>query len=555
MGTDTSDRLGAIQWIDYHTATSMATNRYVVPTRPDCILSLPSLKGVDANVNSAIWWLQIIAAVEIKRCDDDSWVKVVQQLIGYLRRVLCEQTDRRFVFGLTVGLDKVTVWLHDRSGVLGTATSIDIHAQPQKFIQIIAAFAVLPAAKLGFDPSMKLYVSPNCVKPSYLHETADVVKLREKPQDTQWVIELNDGKQFLTVFALSLASAQEMHGLGTIAWVVVPYGHSMNGEEQPDQGQEPTQRQVFVMKQSWRRVDSESEGNLYNAARGTNSTAPEFVGRILLCEDVLYGSDRDDTSTLIRQNLGIDSPTFTVAGTKRSRSEAYIHIDTTEQKEISFIWLRERASEAIARVRTRVLMSTYGWPIDNFASMKELVRGITDAIKGHKHLYENGVLHRDISPGNIIIGWHPGHEITDADSRGCLIDLDHAKEGQKQVVDVILPSAKEVINSDYGDNSDGGNSPEILHQTMVLFVGRNVRNSALRREIKDAELFHPEHLPATIYEQARLIMSQGAASAYVKAALLHALKFRHLVPGNTCSEDVLGWHQVRPCYCLFQREF
>ena len=74
-----------------------------------------------------IWWLQIIAAVEMKRIDSQDWLAVVKQLFGYLRRILREQLDRRFVFGLTLGPDMMTVWLHDRSGVIGTKTAINIH--------------------------------------------------------------------------------------------------------------------------------------------------------------------------------------------------------------------------------------------------------------------------------------------------------------------------------------------------------------------------------------------------------------------------------------------
>jgi len=73
-----------------------------------------------------IWWLQIVAAVEVKR-SDSNWNELITQLIGYLRRILREQLDRRFVFGLTLGLATMTVWMHDRSGVIGTKTSIDIH--------------------------------------------------------------------------------------------------------------------------------------------------------------------------------------------------------------------------------------------------------------------------------------------------------------------------------------------------------------------------------------------------------------------------------------------
>jgi hypothetical protein len=133
-----------------------------------------------------IWWLQIIAAVEMKRTDSQNWQDVVKQLFGYLRRILREQLDRRFVFGLTLGPDMMTVWLHDRSGVIGTKTAINIHKvgeiifynrtwninifhlqEPLKFIQVIASFSLLPPEKLGFDPTIEMLVSPNQAVPSY----------------------------------------------------------------------------------------------------------------------------------------------------------------------------------------------------------------------------------------------------------------------------------------------------------------------------------------------------------------------------------------------------
>ena len=77
-----------------------------------------------------IWWLQVVAAVEMNRTgsqDRLDVVKQLKQLFGYLRQILHRQLDRRFIFGLTLGLDMMTVWLHDRSGVIGTKTAIDIH--------------------------------------------------------------------------------------------------------------------------------------------------------------------------------------------------------------------------------------------------------------------------------------------------------------------------------------------------------------------------------------------------------------------------------------------
>jgi serine/threonine protein kinase len=51
-------------------------------------------------------------------------------------------------------------------------------------------------------------------------------------------------------------------------------------------------------------------------------------------------------------------------------------------------------------------------------------------ILGHKHLYYNGVLHRDVSPGNILIEWRPDCEAGEPSNSGRLIDLDRGKKGK-----------------------------------------------------------------------------------------------------------------------------
>jgi len=73
----------------------------------------------------------------MKPTDSKNWVDVVKQLIGYLRRILREQLDRRFVFGLTLGPDMMTVWMHDRSGVIGTKTAINIHKVDEIVILLV----------------------------------------------------------------------------------------------------------------------------------------------------------------------------------------------------------------------------------------------------------------------------------------------------------------------------------------------------------------------------------------------------------------------------------
>ncbi|THH17651.1 hypothetical protein EUX98_g9086, partial [Antrodiella citrinella] len=92
-----------------------------------------------------------------------------------------------------------------------------------------------------------------------------------------------------------------------------------------------------------------------------------------------------------------------------------------------------------SRILTYTLIESYGWPIHFFASLEELVRTMRDAIQGHRNLYfGRGVLHRDISEGNILISpgsidkLRPGPNV-DHTTYGCLIDLDHAKQSLQRI--------------------------------------------------------------------------------------------------------------------------
>ena len=152
----TPSEMGPTTWADYHTRSPKTHDSKAAQLRPDVLFALKLVadhaqssafqvripfsdestivitenpqeeQAENPNVLQLIWWLQIIAAVEVKR-SESSWDDLIRQLIGYLRRILREQLDRRFVFGLTLGPATMTVWMHDRSGVIGTKTSIDIH--------------------------------------------------------------------------------------------------------------------------------------------------------------------------------------------------------------------------------------------------------------------------------------------------------------------------------------------------------------------------------------------------------------------------------------------
>lgn len=73
------------------------------------------------------WWLRVNVPVEIKPKNDDDITKDIFQLLGYMRQVLREQMDRLFVPGILFSKTELAVWISDRTGVLGTQSSFNIH--------------------------------------------------------------------------------------------------------------------------------------------------------------------------------------------------------------------------------------------------------------------------------------------------------------------------------------------------------------------------------------------------------------------------------------------
>ncbi|TFK20273.1 hypothetical protein FA15DRAFT_600059 [Coprinopsis marcescibilis] len=83
--------------------------------------------------------------------------------------------------------------------------------------------------------------------------------------------------------------------------------------------------------------------------------------------------------------------------------------------------LQEGESESlIDRTKCRLTLERYGPPIENFRSASQALWALHDAIQAHKELFKAGVLHRDISKNNILLG-RPNAE---DGWRGVLIDMD-----------------------------------------------------------------------------------------------------------------------------------
>ncbi|CAK7268910.1 hypothetical protein SEPCBS57363_003330 [Sporothrix epigloea] len=100
------------------------------------------------------------------------------------------------------------------------------------------------------------------------------------------------------------------------------------------------------------------------------------------------------------------------------------------------------------RILSCLVVSPAGRVLTNFGTVRELLEVMRDAIKAHQSLYTTGgILHRDISPNNIIIT----DPAVSGGYRGMLIDLDMAKvlgsgrSGARNLTGTIQFMAVEVL--------------------------------------------------------------------------------------------------------------
>jgi len=370
---------------------------------------------------------------------DDNVEGALWQLCAYIKQAFREQLDRRFIIGFTLCLDQLNIYLFDRSGVIGTQDSIDIHKEPKKFIQFLASYSTLTAERLGWDPTMKLY-TPETGKAiasyTYPWSKSKGNLEAESLYDRQWVITLGKDSRWITIRALSVVGGEIMCGRATVVWEVVKFKDF----------EKKRNTEVYVLKQSWQRLPGQKhdekldntpfESFAYDKAK--------FADRLEAAEYVCSSEKKAHVTTFdfIRKSLegtrfipnsqGEKKPISTGHSSAFHSREPYIYKQRIRPEEFGKLIFSDVGRRPVSRTQTRIIMKTRGRPLQFFQNLIEFLHAIHDAVKDHGELYFHGVLHRDISGGNIviIIFYKKSKRI------GNLIDLDHAKvDGSGEFID------------------------------------------------------------------------------------------------------------------------
>ncbi|PQK17516.1 hypothetical protein BB8028_0008g00270 [Beauveria bassiana] len=141
-------------------------------------------------------------------------------------------------------------------------------------------------------------------------------------------------------------------------------------------------------------------------------------------DDVKYCKELETTANLRRSlRWGTQRKFLTPSvGDKQNKNEENLR-ETTSSINGFLQYTKETTNFFQNRILICTITSPLGRPLCSFQSLVELLQVLRDAIMCHRSLYYDArLLHRDISPGNIIILDHQDKE----QPKGLLIDLDSA---------------------------------------------------------------------------------------------------------------------------------
>ncbi|KAG6908722.1 hypothetical protein DXG01_003567 [Tephrocybe rancida] len=369
-----------------------------------------------------LWWLQIHVVYEIKNTIAE-WYDGVTQLLTYMRQILIEQLDRRFVLGLLLCFNELTVVMCDRSGIMVTKVPIN---EPERFIDILAGLSCMQPEDLGWDTAMKIYlpISDKTV-PSYEVGPKFQGIYGNTQYHAHWVIDVVvDSKvvEYVTLSIISATRSVEICGRATVVYEVIKY------EEKFD----PTE--TLALKRYWRPLKKDhperypSEGEIYHILDKATSTGQKYV---YASHDIKINRKFDSIFELIRHSLEA-VPFKRPVKPFPTRSDNGIDYEPRQHRQaVPGDALAPTpipsTVELVDRYHTNILMPM-GEVVRRACSHRELLACFRGFVRDHKDAHSQLILHRDISGGNLLI-------FTDENGQvfGPLMDYDHAKRAENSL--------------------------------------------------------------------------------------------------------------------------
>ncbi|KAJ6511303.1 hypothetical protein C8R47DRAFT_729777 [Mycena vitilis] len=278
------------------------------------------------------------------------------ELIWSCQDVLRDDPRRRFAYGVTLDSAHLRIWFFSRSEELVSST-LDCLTDVSALIQIFVRLAFATSEQLGYDTTMSRFI--------------------DDAGSAQMKI-LVAGTVYVTKGLLSDRCADAVCGRTTRVWEAYREGDP--------------ERASVALKDLWASVDTVQEGSqlleLHDQLRSLADPATPRPPAEYFLTVLNHG--------FVQTSYGVDDHTFDVMTRGERPPTGMPHRP---------------------RKHYRIVFKEVGTPVHRLQTLSEMMHALADAARALSLLYRLGLVHRDVSAGNILF----------VDGQGKLTDLEYLK--------------------------------------------------------------------------------------------------------------------------------
>ncbi|KAF8600837.1 hypothetical protein BDV93DRAFT_608423 [Ceratobasidium sp. AG-I] len=411
--TNNQPELASPRFLNYSASGIPADDADSTNVKPDIVL----FEGQHRH------WETVRMAIEVKG-KPNQLKEGMKQLSRYARVMYAHQLHRRHLYGLVVCGPKVTFVRYDRAGIIHSP-EIDMCESFGVFTKAFASLLMLGRQAEGYDPAFSTTINESgrldyyVDLPESAFDQAPAEPCVAGPsRSAASEGGTGSGRRILPTRRFKvverLCHRKSIRGRATI---VLRIREVVESDEPVDKGKgqesaegntkkrkvdemDEQQRLHYILKLIWRDPLRESEGDVMEILRGMFALAQhvwhsDVAGECKCGMDGACGTCVDETPR--PKNLK-PSP---VMGFKRATSA-----EGCATQSISVADTITNTSDGCVRkyrIYSRILMSSVGEPLWVANSVEEFLRALLDAILGYWRLVNLGILHRDISDGNVML--------------------------------------------------------------------------------------------------------------------------------------------------------
>ncbi|CAE6522767.1 unnamed protein product [Rhizoctonia solani] len=313
----------------------------------------------------------------------------MKQLSRYARATFAHQLHRRHLYGLLVCKTEATFVRFDRAGIL-YSKRLDVVKDGEAFTRAFASLLMLDRIDEGYDPAFT-FERDDAGRLVYYIDLPESGFSKTSSKSTSIV---RNGRTRRFKVTEILCHRESICGRATIVLRI--------REELETEGQDPEE---YALKIIWRDPERESEGEVLQSIHGRFGLAqstwhrdvsmpgkcncPTQVETCTSCVDKTVQVDGLQVCDKL-QDINIVVPVEV-----EEQEPELEHVDTTKCHPTSYV--------RPFRIYSYILMASIGVPLWQADSPRRLLTAILDAILGYWGAFNLGIMHRDISDGNVMM--------------------------------------------------------------------------------------------------------------------------------------------------------